>query len=1342
MRFATITRLVVAFCCASLFVAASQRPSTAPHATRPRADDVERFGIASFKVTSDRDGLPQNSVKAMAIDTRGYLWTGTQDGAAFYNGRTWQVVNMPDRKTSNWVNTIHVASDGALLFGTNGAGIARLKDGVWTALDPPLSDTRARFVNDIAEAPGRNGSVTLWVAASDGIFKLENGAWTRYGKDSGLPADEFTSLLVARDSAGNATIWAGSEAGVLRYASGTWLTDRAADGLPDPYVYCLAAGPQTVWAGTDAGLARYSSGRWEFVEIPDVPLQPAVYSLLVTTDPFGASVVWIGSAAGLARFQNDRWQSYGTSSGLPDNSVISLLATPADHGVPAVLVGTLSGGLAWLSEGCWLAFDTRTGLPDDHVYSFLETRADSGLPVYWIGTYGGLARFEDAWWTIYRTDSGLPSDKINCLLETRADSGARVMWVGTQGGLARFESGRWTVIDSKSGLPNNIVRCVLETGSPAGGRTLWVGTYGGVARFDGATWTVVDTSSGLHDNQVMALAETRSPAGGTTIWAGTLGGGLARFRDGAWSTIDTTSGLPNDFVRGLREIDAPDGSRSLWVGTLGGAAWLDLDHEESGWHVLSDTTEPALPNSVIYDIRQDAHGQIYLSTNKGVVRLTRRDPSGENASRFDLYNFTTEDGLPGNECNGGALMADSSGRIWVGTVDGAGLFDPETAVAFRAAAPLLIERTLVNGVVATGAQSGEAAHAGAVGVGDHGPVASTIAGRSLPHGDNNVTFEFALLSYFKESDTRYRTQLVGFDPEPSAWSTDPSRTYTRLPEGDFTFKVWGRDFAGNVVGPVEVPFSIRAAPWRTYWAYALYVALLLGLGYLILRLRVRQFERRNRMLEERIAERTRELDEKNHALAEAIEKLVASERQAIEANRAKSTFLANMSHELRTPLNAILGFVQLMQRRRASEETEREYLEIITRSGEHLLGLINDVLSVAKIESGKTTLTEAVFEVDDMLRNLEVMLSSRAREKGIDLVVERPGKIPSHVLGDEGKLRQILINLIGNAIKFTDAGSVTVRMRWADGVAEFDVDDTGHGIARDELDRLFEPFVQTESGRRSSEGSGLGLAISRDFVRLMGGELTAESDIGKGTRFRFHVPLPEAAAESRATHRTVLGLEPDSASRRILVVDDKPENRRLLVDLLGPLGFELREAANGREAIDEHNRWAPDVILIDVRMPVVDGYEATRRIRDAERSSDPSRHSAIIALSASVFDHDRATILEAGCDEFLPKPVVAVDLLAALATHAGVKFRYAANDEPGASEHDASVLSLARLAEVPAPLRAELEQALQDGDVQRATVAVGAIRAHDEALADALLDVVRTYRFDEVLALLERADEQ
>jgi light-regulated signal transduction histidine kinase (bacteriophytochrome)/CheY-like chemotaxis protein len=416
--------------------------------------------------------------------------------------------------------------------------------------------------------------------------------------------------------------------------------------------------------------------------------------------------------------------------------------------------------------------------------------------------------------------------------------------------------------------------------------------------------------------------------------------------------------------------------------------------------------------------------------------------------------------------------------------------------------------------------------------------------------------------------------------------------------------------------------------------------------------------------------------------AELLHQAQKAREAADAANTAKSEFLANMSHELRTPLNAILGFAQLMTRDSSLSREQKEHLKIIGRSGEHLLSLINDVLEMSKIEAGRATLNERSFDLDRLLHSLYEMLELQARSKGLQLVFERASDIPPYIRTDESKLRQILINLLGNAIKFTEVGRVTLRIssaiargRFSPQFLEFnenlstkpaptiqnlkfEVEDTGPGIAPEELDRLFDAFAQTEAGRRSQEGTGLGLPISRRFVRLMGGDITVESRLGAGSTFQFTIPIHLAdgsEVEALQPYRQIVGLEPKQPTYRILVVEDKWANRQLLVQLLAPLGFEVKEATNGQEAIALWEEWQPHLIWMDMRMPGMDGYEATREIKARSRDRAP----IILALTANAFEEDRRTALAIGCDDFIHKPCSEEIILGKMAEHLGVCYIYA-----------------------------------------------------------------------------------
>ncbi len=464
----------------------------------------------------------------------------------------------------------------------------------------------------------------------------------------------------------------------------------------------------------------------------------------------------------------------------------------------------------------------------------------------------------------------------------------------------------------------------------------------------------------------------------------------------------------------------------------------------------------------------------------------------------------------------------------------------------------------------------------------------------------------------------------------------------------------------------------------------------------------------------------------------------AARQKAVEAaeaaNRAKSVFLANMSHELRTPLNAILGFAQLLIRGTGLSREQLEHLEVINRSGEHLLSLINDVLEMSKIEAGRLSLHVRAFDLDRLLHDLEDMLRLRVEEKGLYLIFELDPGMPRTVSADPAKLRQVILNLLSNAIKFTDKGGVTLRGRaqvGARGVRlRFEIEDTGCGIAQDELALLFKPFEQTRSGRHSQEGTGLGLTISQQFVRLMGGEITVSSHFGRGSCFAFEIEVggAEGAREVVEDGRRALHLAPGQPAWRILIVEDRWQNREVLLRLLQPLGFQVREAQNGAEAVALAASWRPQLIWMDIRMPVMDGYEATRLIKAAPGGAE----TVVIALSANVFEDDRQRMLSVGCADFVAKPFREQEILDVMVRYLGVEL---VHDGPP-SEPPPAPIDAAALASAPAEWRERVRAAALAADPAAIEALAQEIDGSLPPLGARLRQAADAFDYDRVLALV------
>lgn len=1156
-------------------------------------------------------GLPQNSVAAITQTRDGYLWLGTQEGLVRFDGVRFTVFD--------------------------------------TRSTPQLGHN---FVLCLLE--DRKGR--LWIGTYGGLARLENGVFTRYTTTEGLPNNQVRSLLEDRKG----RLWIGTlGGGVARLDGEAFVKEPAAESLPGKRIRALVEDPGgALWLATEEGLARLQDGTARLYTTKDGLTHKDIRALCLDRQ----KTLWIGTdGGGLNRLMAGKFTALRQSDGLAHDIVRSLFEDSSGN----LYVGTWGGGVSRLSQGKFTVLTSRTGLTSDQIWTFFEDREKS----LWIGTDGGgLVRLADGAFTPTTTREGLSREIVMTVLQDRAGS----LWAGLyDGGLDRIDpSGTVSHLTTKDGLPAEGVQALHEG---RGGR-LYIGTSGsGVGILEGGKLRSLTTRDGLSSDFIRCLLESRDGS----LWIGTEGGGLCRLFDKKLTCLTGRDGLPADVVLSLLE----DRAGSLWIGTDGGGlckktgeklttltsrdgmaseivtALLEDDDgvlwigtSGGGLGRLSEgrlsfvTRNEGLHDDAVFSILEDAEGRLWMTSNRGVSSAAKREISDVmdgKLSKLAQVAYGTADGMKSVECNAGspAAFRARDGKLWFGTIRGVVAIDPARLAVNPLPPPVAIEEVLVDGRL--------------------GPVSFPL---ELPSGSRKIEIHYTGLSLRSPGKVRFRYRLEGFDEE---WvEAGPRRVayYTNLPPREYVFRVraCNNDGVWNEEG-ASLPFSV-APRFHERTSFRLFLAVVLaGAVYASHRARMWRLRTRERELVALVEERTRSLRAEKERTEMALAEAEENKRQAESASAAKSVFLANMSHELRTPLNAVLGFNQLLERDPAITGDSRESLAIIQRSGEHLLGLINDVLSISKIEAGRLSLDPRPFDFPELLSSVAAMMRVRAEGKGLAVVYEFDPGLPRGVLGDDGKLRQVLVNLLGNAVKFTERGRIHLKAGWAAGRAAFRVEDTGAGMTPEELSTLFEPFVQTESGREAREGTGLGLAISRQIVRMMGGDLRVESTKGIGTAFHFEVDLPEAALPERPERGRVAGIAADQPPPRILVVDDTDENRILLRRLLVSVGFEVREAANGVEAIGGWRTFRPHAIFMDMRMPVMDGVEAARRIRTLEKEAGGDLpKTIIIALTASVFEHERAQILAGGSDDFVMKPFRVDLVLEKLAQHLGIQYRYAA----------------------------------------------------------------------------------
>ncbi len=779
-----------------------------------------------------------------------------------------------------------------------------------------------------------------------------------------------------------------------------------------------------------------------------------------------------------------------------------------------------------------------------------------------------------------------------------------------------------------------------------GDSNIWSGTAHTFCRFDRRTGRYHHIPyPRSQPSEAEPFLHTIHRAADGVFWLGTSLG-LMRFdrsdRSGPWTAYANdptdTASLSTDVVYSIQPD--PQDADVLWVGTNGGG--LNRFDKRAG-KVRRYSTKDGLPNDVVYGIQSDDAGHLWMSTNKGISRF--------HPATGVFRNYDASDGLQGDEFNRYASCRQPDGRLFFGGVKGFNHFNPaELADDSTASAMRITAIKLINKVVDFRSEGSPLT-----------TPAYLSTGMTIPHSANMVTFEFASMEFSAPEEHRYQYKLEGFDPDWIMSGTDRSAVYTNLDPGTYTFRVRG-DNRDGVWDRGGASYQLIVLPpwWRTWWAYALYVIALVGGVFVFIRLRTNGLNRQKELLERTVAERTTELSRQK-------DEADAQRKRAEQSEQVKEQFLANMSHEIRTPMNAIMGMGEVLGRSPHLPE-QKPYIDAITSSSEGLLVIVNDILDLSKIEAGRLRLENVRMDPRAVLRQVIETLRFRAEEKGLTVTTDIAPDVPAAVMGDPTRLHQVLLNLVGNAIKFTEQGHVRAAMTAKEQpsgavMLRCSISDSGIGIAQDRLARVFDEFTQAESDHtRKYGGTGLGLSICKRLIEMQGGTISATSAPGQGSSFSFTIPFAHALVDAttvqpgnRQPGTPAFAGDTDNRAPklrglRILLAEDNKMNVMVAKVQLNQAieGVTIDVAVNGQVTVDMLHANDYDLVLMDVQMPVMNGIEATRIIRALPVGSDRKSRIPIIAMTANVMKKEVDRCMEAGMDGFVPKPFKQEDLLAAI----------------------------------------------------------------------------------------------
>ena len=1151
------------------------------------------------------DGLSHGNVISTLQDSKGFMWFGTRDGLNKYDGYNFSVYKNDPVDTNtlvhNTVMDIIEDREGKIWIATGGGGLDRFDPSTESFTHFPQKEggLSEAYVNCLF----LDNEGMLWIGTEGGglnKYDPKTKTFTYFTHDNSLAGSLGDNRVkdILEDSEHN--FWVATDFGGLDLLNGDKKTfthfryDEAnKNSITHDRVWALMEDSRKqLWVGTYGGLNVFDRTTRQFKRYLPANNGNSLASFVVRNlaeDDLGS--IWVGMENGGISVMDPETEKFVNylhddidNSSLSDNSVWSILRDAKGN----MWVGTFNSGINFVNRDAVNKFthyrhtSSPTSLSNNKVLCIFE---DSSNRI-WVGTDGGgLNLFDTATGQFkhYKHQPGNPNSICGDYVLTVEEDADGNLWIGTWGtGITVFNPKKNTykhypfIPSNVTGIRSPNIWNIFKDSE----NNIWVSTYSeGIQLYDKKTDRFIryshdpSNNSSLSNNTVNMVYE--DSAG--DLWAGTSGGGLNLF-DKKTKTFthfvhdpNNNNSISNDGILCVFE----DSKGMMWVGSAIGLSQFDRKTNQ----FTNYYTKDGLPNNTVVAIMEDDNGDLWLSTFNGLSRFT--------PSTRKFRNFGINDGLQGFEFKKASYKA-SSGQMYVGGVNGFNSFLPGNVELKQYEPPLVLTNfEIFNRKVEIGTKHGGSS-----------PLSKSITETTeldLDYKQSVISFEFASLNYTTDPEKRkYAYLLDNFDKNWNYIGTKRTATYTNLDPGNYVLRIGGLNNEGNW-SEERLAITLRIHPpfWKTWWFRMLSVTGIAGALFIFLRLRINMIEKQKGDLERQVKERTELLDL-------AIEKERHARQEAEQANRAKSIFLATMSHEIRTPMNGVIGMASLLGETTLTQE-QSDYTDTIRVSAESLLGVINDILDFSKIESGKMELEHRDFDLRGCIEEVLDVFASKASSLGLDLIYQLDYDVPSQIVGDSLRLRQVLMNLVGNALKFTHQGEIFIHVYLIRKDRDqlelgFEVRDTGIGIAQDKISKLFKAFSQVDSSTtRKYGGTGLGLAISEKLVALMGGEIDVESILNKGTVFRFRIKSQVSVA-SIPTYLTcnMSGLE----GKRILVVDDNLTNRNILKAQLEAWKLVPVLAKAGKEAIGLLSTEPPfDLVITDMNMPEMDGSQVATAVR-------------------------------------------------------------------------------------------------------------------------------------------------